>query len=745
MRNYFHLRDFVYLLRYLGREVAEHRNPADPAVLVRALQRNFGGTRKALFKAMVAIFADAIVRSKSSGSVTVDDYAAALENSSVIEALRASLNECIPDEKNPNSTPFRYILVLDPSDSEVAISRLYSLGLCAPEKTETCHVTDFANDADKARADAIVKMKDAMENGKTVILVNAMSISSSFYDVFNRHFEVVTAKEGYQYFANIAVGSFSQPCLVSPSFRVIVHLPYSVLLKTPAPFLNRFEKYYMSLGADLDTKMQSMLPSQQRTIGALRYGTEKMVEYLQGNKYFFGLVPEETINSLLLPISDNMLDQRTDVPTVPPVFHVTDTEGDNAAKSSNTKKSGMDVEGEEEEEEEEEGKLSRSASDLSGEIAVGNAAVSDQITLHIRSLNYHIFQLARPECVFADKSLPPEYLEEYLIKQEHFSLVRLVNSTLNAASEAKEGDGRLGLCKDVKWCLFTRTCGELSRIHKDKEIRTFFFRKFQMFEDADEAEIEDRTSVVSLQSVKSIEECDKLFSDFVKSPKKEVFVCVASMQTCSSDQINLIRTKIDTLTNNGSSNASERRHAFYVILHFPPEMQLLQTVSSSQAVFVNDWNYSYVDALGFSLDLEALDRGTSFKEMKKRDVDAKAWLAYAFGLNKKISNRTVENEFKNDIFDKAQAIIKKMASPQGVKRRNNLKYTKDVYSSKIRTQLPKIIDGLKKSARFAEVFDIYVRHVIKIWCSRLLKGIIRMDCAAIKKGRALLWAAPAPQ
>ena len=75
-----------------------------------------------------------------------------------------------PDKKSPNSTPFSYILVLDPSDSEVAISRLYSLGLCASEKTETCRVTDFVNDADKAHADAIVKMKDAMENGKTIIL-----------------------------------------------------------------------------------------------------------------------------------------------------------------------------------------------------------------------------------------------------------------------------------------------------------------------------------------------------------------------------------------------------------------------------------------------------------------------------------------------------------------------------------------------------------------------------------------------
>ena len=60
IHNYFHLCDFVYLLHYLGHELTEHRNPADPTVLVHALQHNFGGIHKVLFKAVVTIFAEEI-------------------------------------------------------------------------------------------------------------------------------------------------------------------------------------------------------------------------------------------------------------------------------------------------------------------------------------------------------------------------------------------------------------------------------------------------------------------------------------------------------------------------------------------------------------------------------------------------------------------------------------------------------------------------------------------------------------
>lgn len=49
------------------------------------------------------------------------------------------------------------------------------------------------------------------------------------------------------YYANIAIGSFSRPCQVDPRFRLVIHLPLSAVPRTPLPFLNRLEKYTLSL------------------------------------------------------------------------------------------------------------------------------------------------------------------------------------------------------------------------------------------------------------------------------------------------------------------------------------------------------------------------------------------------------------------------------------------------------------------------------------------------------------------
>ena len=50
-----------------------------------------------------------------------------------------------------------------------------------------------------------------------------------------------------RYYANIAIGSYSRLCSVHPDFRIIVHTPLSSISRTPLPFLNRFEKYTLSL------------------------------------------------------------------------------------------------------------------------------------------------------------------------------------------------------------------------------------------------------------------------------------------------------------------------------------------------------------------------------------------------------------------------------------------------------------------------------------------------------------------
>ena len=71
-------------------------------------------------------------------------------------------------------------------------------------------------------------------------------IHESFYDLFNQRFLRVDNKEGPRFFTNIAIGPHSRPCRVNPEFQCIIVVKKSEVERTPAPFLNRFEKYCIS-------------------------------------------------------------------------------------------------------------------------------------------------------------------------------------------------------------------------------------------------------------------------------------------------------------------------------------------------------------------------------------------------------------------------------------------------------------------------------------------------------------------
>ena len=72
-------------------------------------------------------------------------------------------------------------------------------------------------------------------------------IHESFYDLFNQHFRRIDDPEGGpRYFTNIAIGAHLKPSRVDQKFQCIVVVKESEIKNTPAPFLNRFEKYYIS-------------------------------------------------------------------------------------------------------------------------------------------------------------------------------------------------------------------------------------------------------------------------------------------------------------------------------------------------------------------------------------------------------------------------------------------------------------------------------------------------------------------
>ena len=89
-------------------------------------------------------------------------------------------------------------MAIDPTDNETAIWLLFALGICDRDKTHICYSADFANDKSEiSQCEVILKVKNAMEVGDTVIMINSQSINSCFYDVFNCYFDVITSDGKY--------------------------------------------------------------------------------------------------------------------------------------------------------------------------------------------------------------------------------------------------------------------------------------------------------------------------------------------------------------------------------------------------------------------------------------------------------------------------------------------------------------------------------------------------------------------
>lgn len=85
-----------------------------------------------------------------------------------------------------------------------------------------------------------------VEKGISVILKDMEHIYSSLYDLFNQNF----AQFGDKKYCRIALGALLNPkCYVHENFHCIIFMSDQVeaLKKADAPFLNRFEKHYISL------------------------------------------------------------------------------------------------------------------------------------------------------------------------------------------------------------------------------------------------------------------------------------------------------------------------------------------------------------------------------------------------------------------------------------------------------------------------------------------------------------------
>ena len=244
--QFFGLRDFIHFINYLRRK-RDQSQVLHPQITMHALERNFNGTNIEEFRMICCKFL--------SGDLSI------VKQRKTLDILRESLKDHPQDGQVLSENEVRYKLIIDPSEDESLVRLLFSSGILERDKTRIFVCSNFPGDGQLQKINTIAAIRHSAIKGHTVVMSQTDDIHESFYDLFNQRFRRIDdPKEGPRYYTNIAIGAYSRPSRVHSDFQCVVVVKESEVKNTPAPFLNRFEKYLISHTTLLETALECMPP-----------------------------------------------------------------------------------------------------------------------------------------------------------------------------------------------------------------------------------------------------------------------------------------------------------------------------------------------------------------------------------------------------------------------------------------------------------------------------------------------------
>ena len=250
--RFFGLRDFVQFVSYLRRK----RNKSQiltPQIVMHSIERNFNGSEA--FGEICSTFLEHDLQK--------------VRQRGILDILRDSLEDRPQDKQVLSENEVRYKLVIDPSEDGSLVRLLFSFGILKRDKTRIFVCSNFPGDGELEKINTIAAIRHSVVAGHTVLLNQTDSIHESFYDLFNQRFRQIDDPEGGPwYYTNIAIGAYSKPSRVNVNFQCVVVLKKSEVEKTPAPFLNRFEKYRISYSILLETALEHLPPNMRSIVRA---------------------------------------------------------------------------------------------------------------------------------------------------------------------------------------------------------------------------------------------------------------------------------------------------------------------------------------------------------------------------------------------------------------------------------------------------------------------------------------------
>ena len=257
-----------------------------------ALERNFNGVNKEKFSNTCASFLAKFI-DKSRIAETLEKFSRHPMN-----VLQDALSEVHPKDSSQYTLP-RYKMIIDNTNDD-SVMRLLQVSGILNSTHSFYKLSSLEEGADIERLKLVSRVKFAAQQGnKTVVMSQIEEVSECFYDLFNHHFKEFRKEGRVSYYANIAIGGISRPCIIHPSFQCIVHVQSNQLDEIPAPYLNRFEKYQLNID-DILAWQISRLPV---GIGVLLSNIlSECEEFLKqmGNWSLWSSSPNDTLKSIFV-------------------------------------------------------------------------------------------------------------------------------------------------------------------------------------------------------------------------------------------------------------------------------------------------------------------------------------------------------------------------------------------------------------------------------------------------------------
>ena len=601
----FNLRDFIFFLKKLhNSSFVNGELKLTSKNFLHALEHNFNGIERGKFRELVQIWTNKVNEALSK------ELALHINDSDYTPTIQLLRENC--------DIPGRFIMLIDPSEDNTAVSLLYKSTLCSmvdnklyfngKECVEVC-IGDFAEDKSEEEITIAVKtVTEAMAEGKTVLFINSHLINGCFYELFNRCFrEKPSDTPDKRQFVPVAVGSYSKECLVHEDFRVVMCISESQLPSMPGPFLNRFAKFRYSSQDVLDdivaTKNCQYL--QSNAIAGDKLENKSFIELvLKTASNFIAILQKETSN-LFYGIAAE---------TVPSLI----------AESIRSEMSYT---------------LHISRQKLSGSETYKQLTPldTDRVIKLTKKAIWKLLNLARPEKLYFSYPFKQTHylVREYFTNQEHFSAIRLIRKLLaNHLVPNKSLDGKPKTPKN-KWIIFTRTSAEFYQICETNFI----------YEHQTNAEVS--CELIFIEKFRK----SRWIEDKLRSINKTLVVLCIDMQLCRVPQVAHIKRIIDNI-----STQTNNKTLWILLLHFSP-ITLLTNHACYPVSYIQNWEYVYVDSLGLYTHSDT-DTMIGTSSSLKEEIDGRSWIAKGFGLeNPTLTTSSMIEFYKEIICEKIVSLL----------------------------------------------------------------------------------------